>query len=301
MKKILALILAVMMLGTICCALAEETQGAPLYKTIGDAMDAARETAGEEGNIVAGSMIGEYVSVITEENGKYFRHIADYDGKLAELEAAKDALDFEAEDYWEKWEKASDDIEAYTRTLPVVFSEEFTAEPIAQADLDALAGKTIAELAEAGYVTEMSGTEGGEIVYAMRYGIFSYNFTVDADEEAYFAAMDNGTDGELAVKSGKLAGISDFAWDKSFHTDGTVEEAPAFDLMSEMPPEAAALLDVIMEIAEAARNGEEIDIDKLFDTIGEQFPEKKDEIEPYREMIKQMDPEQLKQMLAPQE
>ena len=301
MKKILALILAVTMLGTACCAMAEETQGAPLYKTIGDAMDAARKTVGEEGNIVAGSMIGEYVSVITEENGKYFRHLADYDEKLAELEAAKDALDFEAEDYWEKWEKASDDIEAYTRTLPVAYSEAFTAEPIAQADLDALAGKTIAELTEAGYVTEMSGTEGGEIVYAMRYGIFSYNFTVDADEEAYFAAMDNGTDGELAVKSVKLAGISDFAWDKSFHTDGTVEEESAFDIMSEMPPEAAAILDAIMEIAEAAKNGEEIDIDKLFDTIGEQFPEKKEEIESYREMIKQMDPEQLKQMLAPQE
>ena len=71
--------------------------------------------------------------------------------------------------------------------------------------------------------------------------------------------------------------------------------------MSEMPPEGAALLGVIMEIAEAAQNGGEVDIDKLFDAIGEQFPEKKDEIEPYREMIKQMDPELLKQMLAPQE
>ena len=301
MKKIFALILAVMMLGTACCAMAEEAQGAPLYKTIGDAMDAARKTVGEEGNIIAGSMIGEYVSVITEENGKYFRHIADYDEKLAELDAARDELDYEAEDYWEKWEKAFADIEAYTRTLPVACSEEFTAEPIAQADLDALAGKTIAELTEAGYVIEMSGTEGEGIVYAMRYGIFSYNFTVDADEEAYFAAMDNGTGGELAVKSGKLAGISDFAWDKSFHTDGTVEEESAFDVMSEMPPEGAALLGVIMEIAEAAQNGEEVDIDKLFDAIGEQFPEKKDEIEPYREMIKQMDPELLQQMLAPQE
>ena len=132
MKKIFALILAVMMLGTACCALAEETQGAPLYKTIGDAMDAARKTVGEEGNIVAGSMIGEYVSVITEENGKYFRHLADYDEKLAELDAARDELDYESEDYWEKWEKASDDIEAYTRTMPVARSEEFTAEPIAQ-------------------------------------------------------------------------------------------------------------------------------------------------------------------------
>ena len=301
MKKILALILAVMMLGTAYCAQAEETQGAPLYKTIGDAMDAARKTAGEESYIVAGSVIGEYVSVITEENGKYFRHTADYDGKLAELEAVRDALNFEADDYWEKWEEASADIEAYMRTMPVACSEEFTAEPITQANLDALAGKTIAELTEAGYVTEMSGTEGGEIVYNMRYGIFSYRFTVDADEEAYFAAMDNGTDGDLAVKSGKFAGISGFAWDKRFHTDGTIEEEQPLDIMSEMPPEAAALLDVIMEIAESARNGEEVDIDKLFDAIGEQFPEKKDEIEPYREMIKQMDPELLQQMLAPQE
>ena len=300
MKKILALILSVIMLGTACCALAEEVQGAPLYKTIGDAMDAARKAAGEEGNVISGSVIGEYVSVITEENGKYFRHIADYDEKLAELEAVRDGLDFEADDYWEKWEQVFADIETYMRTMPVACSEEFTAEPIAQADLDALVGKTIAELAEAGYETEMSGTEG-EIVYTMRYGIFSYKFTVDADEEAYFAAMDNGTDGNLAVKSGKFAGISGSAWDRRFHTDGTVEEEPAFDLMNGMPPEAAAIWAAIMEIVEAARNGKEIDPDKLFDTLIEQFPDKKDEIESYREMIKQMDPEQLEQMFAPQE
>lgn len=300
MKKILAIILAVMMLAAVYCAPAEEAQGAPLYKTIGDAMDAARETAGEEGHYIAGSVPGEYVAVITEENGRYFRHIADYDEKLAELEAARDELDYEAEGYWEKWEKASAGIEAYTRTLPVACSEEFTAEPIAQADLDALAGKTIAELTEAGYETEMSGTEG-EIVYTMRNGIFSYKFTVDADEEAYFAAMDQGTDGDFTVKSGKFAGISEFAWDRRFHTDGTIEEEQAAGLMDEMPPEAAAIMEAIMEIAEAARNGEEVDIDKLFDTLAEQFPDQKEEIESYREMIKQMDPEQLTQMLAPRE
>ncbi len=300
MKKILALILAVMMLSTMCCALADETQGTPLYKTIGDAMDAARETAGEDGYVIAGSMIGAYVAVITEENGKYFRHIADYDEKLAEMERARNELDNEAEDFWEKWEKAFADAEAYMRTMPVAYSEEFTAEPIAQADLDALAGKTIAELTEAGYETEMSGTEG-ETFYRMRYGIFSYKFTVDADEEAYFTAMDNGTDGNLVVKSGKFAGISETAWEKRFHTDGTVEEEPAFDLMSEMPPEAAAIMEAITEIAKAAQNGEEVNIDKLFNTLAEQFPDKKDEFENYREMIKQMDPEQLKQMFVPQE
>ena len=59
MKKILALILAVMMMGTTCCALADETQGMPLYKTIGDAMDAARKTAGEDGDVIAGMAAGK--------------------------------------------------------------------------------------------------------------------------------------------------------------------------------------------------------------------------------------------------
>lgn len=280
--------LAVMMLGTACCALAEEAQGAPMYGSVGDAMDAARAAVGEEGNIVAGSMIGEYVAVVTEENGKYYRHVADYDEKLSELEAARDALDNNADDYWKKWDAYYAESEAYMRTLPIAYSEVFTAEPLAQADLDALAGKTVAELAETGYETEMSGTEGEEIVYTMRNGIFSYDFALDADEEAYNAAAENGTDGDLAVKSGKLAGISDSAWDKRFHTDGTVEEEQAIDFMSEMPPEVTAIMSMIMEIVEAARNGEEVDIDMLFDTIEEQFPDKKEEIEASREMVKQM-------------
>lgn len=280
--------LAVMMLGTACCTLAEEAQGAPMYGSVGDAMDAARAAVGEEGNIVAGSMIGEYVAVVTEENGKYYRHVADYDEKLSELEAARDALDNNADDYWKKWDAYYAESEAYMRTLPIAYSEVFTAEPLAQADLDALAGKTVAELAETGYETEMSGTEGEEIVYTMRNGIFSYDFALDADEEAYNAAAENGTDGDLAVKSGKLAGISDSAWDKRFHTDGTVEEEQAIDFMSEMPPEVTAIMSMIMEIVEAARNGEEVDIDMLFDTIEEQFPDKKEEIEASREMVKQM-------------
>lgn len=305
MKKILVLVLAVMMLGTACCAPAEEARSAPLYKTIGDALDAARAAAGEEGNVVSGSMIGEYAAVITDENGKYFRHIADYDEKLAELRAALDGLDFEAEDYWEKWEAAMAEADAYERTLPIAYSEAFTAEPIAQADLDALDGKTVAELTEAGYEMEMSGTGGEEITYTMRNGIFIYDFTADADEETYFAAMENGTEGDLVLKNGKFAGISYNAWDKRYHADGTVEEEQPIDFTSEMPPEAAAMMDMITEIVNAARNGEEIDIDKMFDTIEEQFPDKKEEIEVSREMIKQMietyGVESLAQMIAPVE
>ena len=305
MKKILALVLALMMLGTACCALAEEAQGAPMYKTYGDALDAARQAAGEEGSIVAGSFGGEYAAVITAENGKYFRHVANYDEKLTELEAARDDMDFEADDFWEKWEAANAEVDEYMRTLPIAYSEQFTAEPLAQADLDALVGKTLSELAEAGWEPEGSGGGDERIVYMMRSGLFDYDFTVDADFETYEKALEDGSDGAFAVKGVKLAGITYAAYEKRFHTDGTVEEEQPIDFMDAMPPEAAAIMEAIGEMAEAAKNGEEIDVDKLIDVIEEQFPDKKDTIEPYREIIKmlieQYGAEGLEQLFAPAE
>ena len=306
MKKMLALVLAVMMLGTACGALAEEAQGTPMYKTVGDALDAARAAAGEEGNFVAGRYAGEYIAVITEENGRYFRHVADYDEKLTELEDVRDALDYEADDFWDRWQTADAEIEAYVRTLPIACSEAFTAEPLAQADLDALAGKTVSELAEAGW--EYLGSGGGEesgIIYTMRNGLFEYEFTVDADFAAYEKAAEDGSDGAFAVTGAKCVGITHEAYEKRFHTDGTVEEEQPIDLMSEMPPEAAAIMEAIGEMAEAAKNGEQIDVDKLIDVIEEQFPDKKDTIEPYREIIKmlieQYGAEGLAQMFTPAE
>ena len=299
MKRILALVLAVTMLGTACCALAEEAQGAPMYATYGDAMDAARKAAGEEGNIVAGSFNGEYAAVITEEDGKYFRHVADYDEKLKEMEEARDALDYEADDYWEKWEAANAEADAYFRTLPVAYSEEFTAEPLDRETLDTLAGKTLSELAETGWEVTMSGSGGDSaVVYTMRSGVFDYDLTVDADLETYEKALEDGSDGAFVVTGAKLAGITDAAWQKRFHTDGTVEEEQPVDFMDAMPPEAAAVMEAIGEIVEAGKNGEEIDIDKLFDVIEEQFPDKKDTIEPYREIIKDLDLEQLSTLIS---
>ena len=238
MKKILALVLAVMMLGTVCGALAEEGQGAPMYKTVGDAMDAI----GEEGRLISGGIREEYFAVVTEKDGKYFRHVADYDEKLAELDAAQDALDYEADDFIEKLEASFAEIEAYTRTLPIAYSEEFTAEPMSQEELDVLAGKTLSELADAGW--EQMGSGGGDdsIVYTMRCGLFEYDFTVDADFAAYEKAMEDGSDGSFVATGVKYAGITGAAWEKRFHTDGTVEEEPAFDFMSEMSPEGAAIM-----------------------------------------------------------
>ena len=298
MKKILALVLAVMMLGTACCALAEEAQGAPMYATYGDALDAARKAAGEEGNVVAGSYNGDYAAVVTEEDGKYFRHVAYYDKKLTEMEDARNELNYEADDYWEKWEAASAGIDEYMRTLPIAYSEEFTAEPMTQEELDALAGKTISELVDAGWESEGSGGGDDGIIYTMRSGVFDYDLTVDADLETYEKALEDGSDGAFVVTGGKFGGITYAAYDKRVHTDGTVEEEQPVDFMDAMPPEAAAVMEAIGEIVEAGKNGEEIDIDKLFDVIEEQFPDKKDTIEPYREIIKDLDLEQLSTLIS---
>ena len=307
MKKIIALVLTLVMLGAAFCAVAEEGQGAPLYATVGNALDAARAAAGEEGPVIAGGVSGAYYAVITQEaDGKYYRHVAEYDEKLKELEAARDSLDYEAEDYFDKLEAAWAEIEAYTRTLPITFSEQFTAEPLAQADLDALVGKTLAELFKAGYETEMSGFNGEDtMVFSLRNGLYSYFFTVDADADTYEKAMQDMTEGEFVVKDAKFDGISTSAFDRRFHADGTVEEEKATDFMAETSPETAAIMEAIGQIVEAAQNGEEVDIDKLFDVIEEQFPDKKEEIEYYREKIKQMiemyGVESLAQNLAPAE
>ena len=53
-----------------------------------------------------------------------------------------------------------------------------------------------------------------------------------------------------------------------------------------------------MKIVKAAENGEEVDIDELFDVIEEQLPDKKEEFEAAKETIKGMDVEQLKTLFA---
>ena len=307
MKKIIALVLALTMLGAACCAMAEEGQGAPMYATVGDALDAARAAAGEESPVVAGGESGTYYAVITQEkDGTFYRHVADYDEKMKELEDARDSLDYEAEDYFDKLEAAWDEIEAYERTLPIAYSEKFTAEPLARADLDVLAGKTLADLFEAGYETEMSSCDGEDtVVFTLRNGLYIYFFTVDADMDAYDKALQDATEGAFVVKGAEFAGVSSSAWDRHFHADGTVEAEAPTDFTLEMSPEAAAIMEALGEFIEAAKNGEEVDISKLFDVIEEQFPDKKEEIESSREMITQLvetyGVEGLSQMFVPAE
>ena len=139
MKKTIALMLALLMLCTASVALAEEDgKLEPLFATVGDALAAAGE------NPIAGGE-EDYYAVITEQDGKYYRSVAELDDKAKALEQAILEADI---DHMEEAFAARDE---YLITLPIAYSEMFTVEPMTEAEMDDLVGQTIEELREAGY------------------------------------------------------------------------------------------------------------------------------------------------------
>ena len=273
MKRIISLVIAAVMLCTVLGVLAEG-QLAPLYATVGEAMEGSAD-----GRVIAGGE-GDYYAVVTQKDGKYYRSVAIYDEKMNELNDAVNSLDFEAEDFFEKLEAAMNAADEYLKTLPIAYSEEFTALPLTSEEMEACLGKTLAQLTEEGFEIGSNGTEGGEedeiiIVYSLRWGVYDYFCVVDADMDQYFAAQENGTEGGLVVKSMALAGITEFGYEKRFHTDGTVEEpedpfAEMYEIMSE-----------VAQLTEKAQAGEEIDLEGFADALKEQYPDYADMIDMY--------------------
>ena len=123
MNKIISLVMAMVMMCTVLGALAEG-QLAPLYATVGDALEDSAE-----GRVVAGGE-GDYYAVVTKKDGKYYRSVAYYDETMSELQEASNNLDYEAEDFFEKLDAAMNAADAYLKTLPIAYSEEFTAVPL---------------------------------------------------------------------------------------------------------------------------------------------------------------------------
>lgn len=65
MKKLIALVMTVMMIFTVNGMLAEEGQIAPLYATVGEALEDC-----DEDRVIAGGVPGEYYAVVTQKDGK---------------------------------------------------------------------------------------------------------------------------------------------------------------------------------------------------------------------------------------
>ena len=275
MKKLIALAMVVVMLFTALGVLAEEGQMAPLYATVGEALEDSAED-----RVVAGGVPGEYYAVVTQKDGKYYRSVAICDEKLNELNEALENLDYEAEDFFEKHDAAMQAVDDYLKTLPIAYSEEFTAEPLTDEDMASMQGKSLSQLIEEGFEIGSNGTEPGEedeplIVYSLRYGVYDYNCVVDADFDQYIAAQDNGAEGDLVVKSMSLAGITERGFEKRFHTDGTVEKpedpsAEFSEIMAEMLP-----------FFEKIQAGEEIDIQDFADALKAKYPDYANMIDMY--------------------
>ena len=296
MKKLIALAMVVVMLFTALGVLAEEGQMAPLYATVGEALEDSAE-----GRVVAGSIPGEYYAVVTQKDGKYYRSVAIFDEKLNELNEALENLDYEAEDFFEKHEAALQAVDDYLKTLPIAYSEVFTAQPLTDEEMASMQGKSLSQLTEEGFEIGSNGTEPSEdeeeilIVYSLRYGVYDYNCVVDADFDQYIAAQDNGAEGDLVVKSMSLAGITEWGFEKRFHTDGTVDEpkdplAEFSEIMAEM-----------MTFFEKIQAGEEIDIQDYADTLKAKYPDYAEMIDVYITMYQTYGAEGFASMMNPAE
>lgn len=282
MKKTLALVLTVIIMFAAFSALAEGMD--PMYATVGDALAAAGE------NPIAGGE-DDYYAVITEEDGIYYRSVAETDDRYRELQEAS----WEAEP--DQMEAAFAAVDEYVKTLPISYSEAFTAVPLAQADMDALVGMTLGELREAGYEDRESGTEGDGIVYVMKNGLFEYACTVDADFDAYEKAQEEWPDGgkDFVVTGVALRGISNDAVFKAYHTDGTVEEAPdPFEGYAELMADVQAMV-------ESVRNGEEVDVDEFFDDMKKKYPDIEETVDMYLDMYKMLGAESFAASLMPED
>lgn len=280
MKKTIALVLSMMLLFAACAALAEALE--PMYATVGDAVAAAGDHP-----IVGGG--DDYFAVVTEKDGVYYRSIAETDDKYMELQQA--VWDADPEDM----DAAFAAVDAYVDTLPIAYTEQFAAVPMEQAEMDALIGKTVGELRDEGYIDSESGTEGDDIVYVMHNGLFDYAFTVDADFDAYVKAQDDGSDGDFAVKSVALRGITSEACLKSMHLDGTIEEAP--DPFAGYAELTADVLEMIGQV----QNGEDVNVEERFAALKEKYPDLAESVDMYLEMYKALGAESLAAMLTPAE
>ncbi len=245
---------------------AEEAAAAePLFATLGDAMADPGYTD------ITGGDDSHYVVVVAREGAAPVRAVADLDEETLRL---RDEM-FEAEDY----DAAREVLLAKLKSLPVSYTEELTAVPKEQAELDALAGKRIADLEAEGYVYGGSGFAGDQDpVFTMEYGFYLYDCVVNGTGDEYSERQDNDTLGEMTVKSASYVGLSGNAANLDYQADGTYT-APEDDGWGEF----GEVMQIISDAVTAAGDGE-LDVDAVVAQLMEHNPD--------------ADPEELRTFIA---
>lgn len=205
MKKIILLLLAV----TVFISSASLAEGLP--RPFGST-DFRSAVDGAEGPVVLGSGM-EYLSAVMEKGGKFFRVVTLLDDRARELLIA-------AEQNTEEYET----FKTYAWSLPVGYIEEITAKPKAQAELDALAGKTVGGILKEGYSLYChGGREDSPVMVSLSCGMFTYEFEADVTFGEYLERAAAEDLESLTVKGGKLYGCSTLAADPDYTADGTYD------------------------------------------------------------------------------
>ena len=199
------------------------SEGAPPFKTVRE----ARSALNGDGWF---SVSGERMVITAEIDGRFFRYTAFLDEEGKKLYDDYNAAGSDEAARLEVYRK----LDRYRAMLPITQAEELTAVPLAQEELDALAGKTLGEL-EAALSTGDNGfwyypenlqaaeDRGEEVTFSLDIGIFSYTVTVNETYEECLACKEAGDYSALTVRSAGFKGLSHNSTDPLFRPDGTRE------------------------------------------------------------------------------
>ena len=288
MKKLTAILVMITILFT-ASAFADDLSAATDPFGFATFADAVKATGGEYIIDSKG-----YAGAVIEKDGRLFRIVAFFDERAEELYAAYN-------DAWEQedvsvLDAATQALSEYIMTMPVQNTEELTASPLTQEELDAMAGKTIGEVMAEPWEMQMrnypeDAEAGKDVVFPMVKGYFNYELVISEPFEVYQErraadrydpvtemSLQNYLD--LTVQSVKYTGVSSRALDLRYQADGT------FIQETETEPEGYEY-DVMLEIADilaaAWENGEPDQETKeaLIAELTEKYPKSAD-------MIRQM-------------
>ena len=235
MKKTILLILAAAILFAACSVYAEEP---PAFSTFGEAVNAAMRTAEEGDTPYCISGEGYCIALIRQE-GRFFRAVTFFDEHGYELyNAFVDASAPEEGKIAEDEHRALDD---YLMTLPVQYTEELTVVPLGREELDAMAGKTIAEVMSEPWEMGMmnypeDADANGDVIFPMVKGFCRYELAINEPFEVYqerracdhydpVTVMSLRNYEDLTVKYVRYSGLSDNMLFLRYQADGTRADA----------------------------------------------------------------------------
>ena len=185
----------------------------PAFATISEAYESS-----EGGSMLVGTPYD--LVFVLEYGGKSYRVISQLDDRAKELYNAGNSADGTF--------SISDEFYEYAQALPVTSIEELPEQPMTQAEIDALNGKTVRELIREGYEYSIYYDDAGMCSrIGLLKGLYSYDFDTDEAFEKYRESRNLNDLMDVKVSNGAYSGFSGSAVDLSYPLEKTPETEPA--------------------------------------------------------------------------